>query len=254
MAVASNPSLLMAFAASSHLLALRLEITTFAPARASARAMASPIPLVEPVTIATLPVRSNSDCDIYEPLKVRSPAFFRRKFVNRSLLPSNQLLLRDAFHNKCNRDLRSSLRLELRHKDDVAAFLLDLRGRCAFRLNEADHTRVIRARRFRAHLHQLFKLWLSLRVLIHRDRHQHQKVANRRYAQVIAISRVHRVSQRVGPRLHRLSSIVGRRSREGDHSYKGRLTEIVNRALSVALAHSHSASQPDIAIRTVTDC
>ena len=40
--------------------ASRLETTTRAPCWASARAMARPIPLVEPVTMAVLPVRSKS--------------------------------------------------------------------------------------------------------------------------------------------------------------------------------------------------
>jgi hypothetical protein len=39
--------------------ALRLEITTLAPICASSSAEARPMPRLEPVTIATLPLRSN---------------------------------------------------------------------------------------------------------------------------------------------------------------------------------------------------
>src|ERR1700704_3385805 len=65
--VASHPSLLIACATSAHLSALRLEITTFAPARAIASAIARPMPLVEPVITATFPVRSNRAFAIHLP-------------------------------------------------------------------------------------------------------------------------------------------------------------------------------------------
>src|SRR6185503_988014 len=61
MAVASRPSARIAPATSSHLSALRLDTTTPAPARASASAIERPMPLVEPVTTADLPVRSNNE-------------------------------------------------------------------------------------------------------------------------------------------------------------------------------------------------
>src|SRR5271165_459959 len=64
MGATSSPSCLNFAATSSHLSALRLEITTLAPACPSASAIANPIPLVEPVTIATLPVKSNNGCFI----------------------------------------------------------------------------------------------------------------------------------------------------------------------------------------------
>jgi hypothetical protein len=48
---------------------LRLEITTVAPCSAIRVAIARPMPLVDPVTMATFPVRSNSD-DIFLPLKL----------------------------------------------------------------------------------------------------------------------------------------------------------------------------------------
>ncbi len=51
----------MPAATCSHTSALRLDTTTFAPCSAMRSAMARPIPLLEPVTTATLPVRSNSD-------------------------------------------------------------------------------------------------------------------------------------------------------------------------------------------------
>ena len=50
----------MAPAASRQASALRLVITTRAPKRASASAIARPIPRVDPVTSATFSVRSNS--------------------------------------------------------------------------------------------------------------------------------------------------------------------------------------------------
>src|SRR2546427_1437691 len=70
MAVASNPSPLMALATSSHLSAFRLEMTTFAPARASASAIERPMPFVEPVTIATLSLRLNSSFEILIPVQL----------------------------------------------------------------------------------------------------------------------------------------------------------------------------------------
>ena len=59
--MASPPVSRMSVATASHASGLRLETTTFAPCSAMRSAMARPIPLVEPVTMATLPVRSNSD-------------------------------------------------------------------------------------------------------------------------------------------------------------------------------------------------
>ena len=50
----------ISFATWSQRSCFRLLTTTDAPARASPLAMARPMPFVEPVTIATLPVRSNS--------------------------------------------------------------------------------------------------------------------------------------------------------------------------------------------------
>src|SRR5580698_2869078 len=60
MAVASLPSLRIAAATGSLASTLRLETTTFAPARARASAIARPMPRDEPVTIAVLSVRSNN--------------------------------------------------------------------------------------------------------------------------------------------------------------------------------------------------
>src|ERR1700730_2217553 len=84
MGVASRPSLLMALATSAHFSVLRLERTTLAPARANASAIARPMPLDEPVTTATLSVRSNSPLDIlgdqgpFEEVKMVPPARFQR--------------------------------------------------------------------------------------------------------------------------------------------------------------------------------
>ncbi len=58
---ASPPRSRMPAATASQTSALRLDTTTFAPCSAMRSAMARPIPLLEPVTTATLPVRSNSD-------------------------------------------------------------------------------------------------------------------------------------------------------------------------------------------------
>src|SRR5450755_1710567 len=56
---ASPPALRMPAATSSQASALRLEITTLAPSLASSSAEARPMPRLEPVMTATLPVRSN---------------------------------------------------------------------------------------------------------------------------------------------------------------------------------------------------
>src|SRR6185437_2128049 len=61
------PSARIFCATASHASGLRLEITTVAPCSAMRVAMASPIPLVEPVMIATLPVRSNNDGITFSP-------------------------------------------------------------------------------------------------------------------------------------------------------------------------------------------
>ena len=58
-AIASPPEERMAFATCSQTSALRLEITTFAPAFARCSAIERPMPRVDPVTMATLPLRSN---------------------------------------------------------------------------------------------------------------------------------------------------------------------------------------------------
>src|SRR3982074_400624 len=56
---ASPPAFLMPSATCSQASALRLEITTLAPSLASNSAEERPMPRLEPVTTATLPVRSN---------------------------------------------------------------------------------------------------------------------------------------------------------------------------------------------------
>src|SRR5579863_9103486 len=56
---ASPPAFLMPSATSWQASALRLEITTLAPSLASSSAEERPMPRLEPVTTATLPVRSN---------------------------------------------------------------------------------------------------------------------------------------------------------------------------------------------------
>src|ERR1700736_4593533 len=56
---ASPPALRMPLATSSQASALRLEITTLAPSFASNSAEERPMPRLEPVMTATLPVRSN---------------------------------------------------------------------------------------------------------------------------------------------------------------------------------------------------
>src|SRR3954451_15066339 len=59
MTVASPPAALMPSATSWQASALREETTTLAPSFASNSAEERPMPRLEPVTIATLPVRSN---------------------------------------------------------------------------------------------------------------------------------------------------------------------------------------------------
>src|SRR5215216_7326822 len=56
---ASPPAFLMPSATSWQASALRLEITTFAPSLASSSAEERPMPRLEPVMMATFPVRSN---------------------------------------------------------------------------------------------------------------------------------------------------------------------------------------------------
>src|SRR3954454_18986889 len=56
---ASPPAFLMPSATSWQASALRLEITTFAPSFASSSAEERPMPRLEPVMMATFPVRSN---------------------------------------------------------------------------------------------------------------------------------------------------------------------------------------------------
>ena len=62
-ASASPPAALIALATASMLSCLRLLTITLAPNSARPRAIDSPIPLLAPVTIATLPVRSNRRFD-----------------------------------------------------------------------------------------------------------------------------------------------------------------------------------------------
>src|ERR1039457_6757612 len=57
--IASKPLPVNSLVTSAQASALRLEITTFAPACAISSAMDLPMPLVEPVVSATLPVKSN---------------------------------------------------------------------------------------------------------------------------------------------------------------------------------------------------
>ena len=59
MASACPPSAMIAAAVASQAAAFRLETTTFAPHEPSAMAIARPIPREPPVTMATLPSRSN---------------------------------------------------------------------------------------------------------------------------------------------------------------------------------------------------
>src|SRR6187431_2667953 len=56
---ASPPAFLMPSATSAQASALRLEITTLAPSFANSSAEERPMPRLEPVMTATLPVRSN---------------------------------------------------------------------------------------------------------------------------------------------------------------------------------------------------
>src|ERR1700733_9157810 len=57
-------ALLMPAATRSQASALRLETTTFAPCSASRWTIASPMPLVEPVTSATFPLKSNKSISL----------------------------------------------------------------------------------------------------------------------------------------------------------------------------------------------
>src|SRR6185436_11102280 len=68
LAITSKPCFSNSARTASQASALRLETTTLQPARASSSAMDLPIPRVEPVTMATLPLRSNNDLDMVVPL------------------------------------------------------------------------------------------------------------------------------------------------------------------------------------------
>ena len=72
-AVPSPWAALISAATLSQASALRLETTTLAPCSAMRLTMASPIPLVEPVTRATLPVRSKSDMEFFLPVGAYQP-------------------------------------------------------------------------------------------------------------------------------------------------------------------------------------
>src|SRR4051794_37650589 len=71
---ASPPLSRMPSATASQASALRLEITTLAPRLASNSAEARPMPRLEPVTMATWPVRSNGVAFIVSSF-VRHPSF-----------------------------------------------------------------------------------------------------------------------------------------------------------------------------------
>jgi hypothetical protein len=58
---ASPPACRMPLATGSQASALRLDTTTRAPSEASVSAIERPMPRLEPVTTATLPVRSKGD-------------------------------------------------------------------------------------------------------------------------------------------------------------------------------------------------
>jgi hypothetical protein len=60
-AKASNPLLENSFWTASQASAFRLHSATLAPAQASSSATERPMPRVDPVTRATLPLKSNSD-------------------------------------------------------------------------------------------------------------------------------------------------------------------------------------------------
>src|SRR4051794_5409202 len=89
---ASPPALRMPSAAASQASALRLEITTLAPSLASSSAEERPMPRLEPVTTATLPVRSNGvDCIVASLLVIPGCALLRAG--PESILPAGVWML-----------------------------------------------------------------------------------------------------------------------------------------------------------------
>ena len=72
----------MPAATASQASGLRLEITTVAPCSAMRLAIARPIPLVEPVTMATFPVRSNSDDIAWRPFAGGLPIEYAARLGN----------------------------------------------------------------------------------------------------------------------------------------------------------------------------
>src|SRR4051812_47622145 len=85
--MALTPRCLISSTAAFDLASLRPTITISAPASASPRAMPRPMPPLPPVTMATLPLRSNGDvCIVAVPL-----------FVRRGLVPGIRVLLSQEF-------------------------------------------------------------------------------------------------------------------------------------------------------------
>src|SRR5258705_10973111 len=89
---ASPPAFLMPSATSWQASALRLEITTFAPSFASSSAEERPMPRLEPVMMATFPVRSNGVFFIVVLFLTRSLPVIARSTSDEAI----HLSLRDA--------------------------------------------------------------------------------------------------------------------------------------------------------------
>src|SRR5215217_9497452 len=89
MTIASPPALRISAAASSQAGFLRDDTTTLAPCRARCRAIDLPMPLLEPVTTATLPVRSKSgDAIEFPPEATRPVSHETRRGENRIVFAS----------------------------------------------------------------------------------------------------------------------------------------------------------------------
>src|SRR2546425_2964739 len=88
-----------------------------------------------------------------------------------------------------------------------------------------------------AHLRQLFKLELRVRIWIVGDRNHHQKIADRRDAKVIPVRRMNGVAKRVRASLDRLSAKISSRKSETDNAHKRRFANRgVDRARGIDLA------------------
>ena len=106
-ASAGIPSAASSSAASWQRSTLRAQSTMFAPSSASAPAIWRPMPLPPPVTIAVLPLRSNSSCTRIGTCDAKSVAVSEqrtayRAFIDEHILPVEDRLFREDDRGGCD--------------------------------------------------------------------------------------------------------------------------------------------------------